>query len=112
MSEPEVTDDDRRLVNDLFETFRDKTALVFGNNKRHLEFYADSLIRQCERMGCAIRFVSIMVLFRRGSERKLKTPCGRTKQLSPFVPALWRWALMLEMSNWSANLARLGPLAP
>jgi ATP-dependent helicase Lhr and Lhr-like helicase len=50
-SEPEVTDDDRHLVENLFDTFRETTSLVFANNKSQLEFNADQLRRHCERVG-------------------------------------------------------------
>jgi len=50
-TEPEVTDDDRRLLGDLFEIFRDKTALVFANNKTQLEFYTDLLKGHCKELG-------------------------------------------------------------
>ncbi len=47
---------DGRLVRDVFETFNGKTALIFGNSKSRLEFYADLVKRECARRKLPDRF--------------------------------------------------------
>jgi ATP-dependent helicase Lhr and Lhr-like helicase len=50
-SDSEPVEADPRMVNDLFQIFSATTALVFGNSKSRLEFYADILSRHTERIG-------------------------------------------------------------
>jgi len=39
-----------RMVDDIYQAFKGKTALIFGNSKTKLEFYADKVMRKAESM--------------------------------------------------------------
>jgi ATP-dependent Lhr-like helicase len=47
--EPQETEADCALADDLIRVFSGKTSLIFANNKARLEFYADLASRTCER---------------------------------------------------------------
>jgi ATP-dependent Lhr-like helicase len=86
-----VTEADEHLAEDLISTFYGKTALIFGNNKPKLEFYADLITRDLARQKrpnlFAIHHGSLSKAVREQTEEELRsdrptaTFCSSTLEL-------------------------------